>query len=332
MQRDNRRNWVNTQGVRGAVTLDQHERVTSVAPFAQVTAAAGPFSLFSGIRYDRVRFAVTDALITPMNPDDSGARNMTAFSPSVGISYTLFSGTTIYTNVASAFQTPTTTELANSPTEAGGFNPALSPERIRSVEAGLNGRFLGRGSYHAALYRMRIRDALVPFGLASFPGRQFYRNVGEATHRGAEAEAGAIFTSHVSGRLAYTYTDARFTVDTAGALSNTGDRLPGVIPHTLTASLDAGTTRGRFVTVETRAQSSTPVNDANTIHSPGYVTVALRGNFPLYGGTALFGGIGNLLNRRYNTSVVANAVGGRYFEPAAGRTVYLGVDLKRIAP
>jgi len=41
----------------------------------------------------------------------------------------------------------------------------------------------------------------------------------------------------------------------------------------------------------------------------------------------VFGGIGNLFGRLYNTSVVINAAGGRYYEPAAGRTFYLGAEV-----
>jgi iron complex outermembrane receptor protein len=40
-----------------------------------------------------------------------------------------------------------------------------------------------------------------------------------------------------------------------------------------------------------------------------------------------FAGIGNLLDRAYNTSVTVNAFGGRYYEPGPGRTVYAGIRL-----
>ena len=45
------------------------------------------------------------------------------------------------------------------------------------------------------------------------------------------------------------------------------------------------------------------------------------------GPTSLFGGIGNLFDEVYDTSVSINAFGGRYFDPAAGRTFYVGIDL-----
>jgi iron complex outermembrane receptor protein len=36
-------------------------------------------------------------------------------------------------------------------------------------------------------------------------------------------------------------------------------------------------------------------------------------------------GINNLLDERYNSNIRINAFGGRYFEPAPDRNVYLGV-------
>jgi outer membrane receptor protein involved in Fe transport len=39
----------------------------------------------------------------------------------------------------------------------------------------------------------------------------------------------------------------------------------------------------------------------------------------------------NALNRRYDTSVVPNAAGGRFFEPGPGRTATVMVELSRRA-
>jgi iron complex outermembrane receptor protein len=40
-----------------------------------------------------------------------------------------------------------------------------------------------------------------------------------------------------------------------------------------------------------------------------------------------FAGVQNALDRAYVGSVVINAAGGRYYEPAPGRNVYLGLAL-----
>jgi iron complex outermembrane receptor protein len=43
----------------------------------------------------------------------------------------------------------------------------------------------------------------------------------------------------------------------------------------------------------------------------------------------VFLGIDNVFDEAYNGSVVPNAFGDRYFEPAPGRTVFGGVRLRR---
>lgn len=325
LQRDDSRNWVNVRGSRGELTLDQRESVTAAAPFAQVTARAGRLTVLGGVRYDAFRFAAADRLVTASNPDDSGVRRMSALSPSAGASLEIAPALHVYGNFATAFQTPTTTELVNRPDGAGGFNPALGPEHVRSGEVGLKGS-LTRLRYDVAAYDMRITDALVPFEVASAPGRQFFRNAGAARHRGLDANLEAVLVRGLVARLSYAMVDARFVSYTADGTSYAGLRVPGVAPRLGTATLDWRHPSGGFVAVEERVQGAIPANDANSARSPGYAVTSLRGALPL-GRVSLVGGIGNIFGTRYNTAVTVNAFGGRYYEPAPGRTVYAGLTL-----
>jgi iron complex outermembrane recepter protein len=43
--------------------------------------------------------------------------------------------------------------------------------------------------------------------------------------------------------------------------------------------------------------------------------------------SSAFLGVSNLLDRDYNASVVINAAGRRFFEPAPGRRIYAGIDV-----
>lgn len=324
LQRDDRLNWKNVRGGRGALTLDQLEHVTSVAPFAQLTAQLDRLTLLGGIRHDAFRFAADDHLITATNPDDSGVRRMGATSPSLGASYELLPALNVYANVATAFETPTTTELANRPSGAGGFNPDLQPEHAHSTEVGAKGS-VARVAYDIALYRMRIDDELIPFEVPSSPGRQFYRNAGATEHRGGEVDLATIIAPGLTAHGSFTVVDAHYLQYAPGGTSYAGNRVPGIAPHIGTLALEWGLPTERFLAVEERVQSATPVSDANDAHSPGYAVTNVRAAAHVHG-IGLFGGIGNLFDRAYNTSVVINATGGRYYEPGAGRTFYLGVE------
>jgi iron complex outermembrane receptor protein len=330
--RDDRRNWANVNGTAGAIELDQRERVTSASPFIQLSAVLGRATVLGGARYDRFRFAADDYLINPENPDDSGIRTMSSASPTIGVSYALLPAVSLYANVATAFQTPTTTELTNRPSGAGGFNPELQPERTHSHEAGVRGR-TSLLSYDFALYDMRIDDELIPFQVESAPDRQFYRNAGTARHRGVDADLTALLAPSIRMRASYSFTNARFVtyaVPTGSTLTSYAtNRVPGVAPNIASLSMQLGDPALRFVSVEERYRSNIPVDDGNTSFAPASIVTNLRGILAV-GHVSVFAGIDNLLDEMYDTSVSVNAFGGRYFDPAAGRSFYAGVDLLSI--
>jgi iron complex outermembrane receptor protein len=339
-QRDDRLNFANDAGERGTRTLDQAERVTSRSAFAQATAAL-PWRLEAtgALRYDRFRFSVRDRLFSADNPDDSGARTLQRWSPALGLSWAAAPTVSLYANLATAFETPTTTELANRPTGAGGFNPELQPQRTISVEAGARARLAPWAWVEASAYRARIEDALIPFEVADAPGRVFYRNAGEARHQGIEAAAVLTPRPAWTARAAYTWTDARFGEYVVNGDDRAGNRVPGIAPHRFDLSLLAMPSRGPFAGLDVRRVSATPVADDDAegrFASPAYTLVDLRGGWEgmRVGGVALspFVGVGNLLDREYNTSVVINAFGRRYYEPGPGRTGYAGASLTLGAP
>lgn len=332
LQRDDRRNWANSGGDPGALTLDQRERVTSASPFVQVSATLARLTFLGGARYDQYRFAATDHLITATNPNDSGIRKMYSANPTVGLSYAFLPSLSLYANFATGFQTPTTTELANRPSGAGGFNPTLQPERNHSHEGGVKGR-TSIFAYDLSVYDMRIDDELIPFEVASAPGRQFYRNAGTARHRGVDADVTAELAPEVRLQGSYSFTDARYVTYavTSGTTTTSyaTNRVPGVAPNLASLALQLGDPASRFVSVEERYRSDIPVDDANDAHAPASVVTNLRGNIAL-AGVSVFGGIGNLFGEVYDTSVSINAFGRRFFDPAARRTFYAGIELSAI--
>jgi iron complex outermembrane receptor protein len=334
LQRDARRNFVNDTGAHGALTLDQLERVGASAGYAQLALdLSRRLALLGALRYDRTRFRVSDHFVTATDPDDSGERTMGAASPSVGASWRVGRGGSLYANYATAFETPTTTELANRPSGAGGFNPELKPQRTRSVEVGATARVAGLGSVQLALYRAGVRDALVPFEVPGAPGRQFFRNAGSAVHRGFEAGATLAPLRALTVRAAYTWTDARFDHYVVGTTSYDGHRVPGIAPHRADVVLSWLAPRGLVAELETRYLSAVPVADADPAGSAAgaYALAGLRltATRAAIGGVTVapYAGVTNLLDRAYVGSVTVNAFGGRYYEPGPRRTGYVGVEV-----
>jgi iron complex outermembrane receptor protein len=332
-QRDDRQNYVNAQGSRGALVLDQLERVGATAAFAQLgTDPSARVAALAGLRHDRTRFRVHDRRVTTTDPDDSGERTLAATSPSLGATLRLAPAVRLHATVATAFETPTTTEMANRPSGAGGFNPALEPQRTISYEVGGKGTVGRVGSWELTAYEARVRDALVPFEVADVPGRQFFRNAGRSRHRGIEGGVALASAHGVRLDASYTLTDARFTRFATGGTSHDGRAIPGVARHRAAAVVGVERPRGWFAELSARAQSRMAANDANDAWAAGYGVVDVRAGvraLRLAGATLeLSGGIDNLLDARYVGSIVPNAFGRRYYEPAAGRTANVGVRVR----
>lgn len=345
-QRDNRLNWnyLDTPGDSArrdtSRALDQVERVTEVGPFVQsALELSSRTTLTAGLRYDWVQFDVRDRLITPTNPDDSGDRMMRSLSGSIGIAVNPSDALTVYGNVGSSFETPTTTELANRPDTAGGFNTGLEPQTAWNYEVGARGRVGTRATYSIALFQADVRGELIPYEIAA--PRFFYRNAGSSRHRGVELGTDLTLLDGVRLNLAWTYADYRFRrySFTTGAQTFTldGRELPGVPKHWLHLTLQARPTiaHGAWVEVEQTYSSGYLVGDtvstsaANARTSPWWGTVLRLGWEGWVGGTrwAPFLGVNNLFNHRYVSSIVINAARDRFYEPAPGRNVYLGFVL-----
>lgn len=328
-QRDDRRNHRNLEGSRGELRLDQLETVDNLAGFAQLAVSPDyRLTVVAGLRYDHFRFAADDRLVTDTDPDDTGSRTMAALSPSLGVTVPVTPRLSLIASATTAFETPTTTELANRPDGSGGFNPELDPQRARSVEVGA--RALAGGlRYEIGLYHAAIRDALIPFEHPDLPGRQFFRNAGSATHRGVEASAMADLAP-IELRAAYTYTDARFGAYVLDGVDHGGNRVPGVAPHRLAAAATHRASAGWSVTTEGRYSSRAPVDDANENHVSGHLLLDARAAVPVRfaGFTAnLLVGVSNLADREHATSVVVNAFGQRFYEPGPGRAWFAGLTL-----
>lgn len=323
-QDDDRRNFNNVAGRAGPDRrLDQRETVRDLAAFGFVSLPlAAPLRLTLSLRADHVRFAMTDRLLA--NGDQSGSRTFAAVSPAAGLAYRL-GNLLFFANVSTAFETPTTTELVNRPDLTGGFNPDLDPQKVRGFEAGVRGALPGLPlRIDAAVFRLDVTDRLVPFQ-AEDDGRTYFRNSGANTHEGVEVSA--TWTPRPWLTLRTVYTGSRFVFDDE-ALA--GNRLPGIPPHRLFGDVRAGR-RGWWARLALESVSAYFANDANTEKNDGYTVVDVyAGHEGLSVGRVRlqpFARVGNLFDAQYSGSVSINAFGGRFYEPAPGRTFEAGLNV-----
>lgn len=306
---------------RGSVRLDQQERAFNVGGYGRVEVEA-PYGLFASValRHDRVRFRVQDRFVSGSNPDDSGERTLQASSPMFGLVWRPRPTWSLYTNVSTAFETPTVTELTNQETGAAGLNATLDPQRTRTTEVGAQALFGGRVRADVAFFRAAVLDELVPFDVPNQPGRRAFRNAGRTTRTGAESSVRAQWSAFDVG-AAYTWSRFRFDRYDVGSVSFAGNRIPGVPEHYLQAF---GTARRRalFSTVELTASSAATANDAGTVTASGFAVWNWRAGLEAsVGGVRLQPTLSleNVFDRRHATSLVINATRNRFFEPGLPR-------------
>lgn len=314
---------------RGVVRLDQRELVSSTGVYVNNEIAAGErVRVTAGLRADRVRFDVRDRLVNGGNPDDSGVRTLSAFTPIIGILSRIAVSHSAYANVSSAFETPTATELGNQADGSAGLNRELEPQRSTTFEAGFKGEVGTAFRYDLAGFTTFVRDELVPFEIPASDGRRYFRNAGRTRRSGAEAGFGG-----GSGPLAFmtSYSYSRFSFNrfSAGTLVFDGNQIPGTPRHRAQAAVTLSSNVG-FVVFEAEAAGSSFLDDANSERSPPYEAAHIRaGSKALFRNPALSLTVGaqNVFNRRYAPSVAVNAARGRYFEPAPPRSVFAGVSV-----
>jgi iron complex outermembrane receptor protein len=309
----------------GPVALDQDERVTGLGLFALGGWLFTPtLELSISARYDRVRFEVDDRLVTAEDPDDSGSRTMDQLSPMVGLRWTPAPWLNAYANVGRSFQTPTTTELTDS---LGGFNETLQPERATNYELGFKGTVGDRLSYSLAVFHADIEDLIIG-SESPITERVFFRNAASSVHNGVEAGFTALLISGLTLTGSYTYSDFTFEDFRSAAGDFSGNRLPGIPIHRLYGRVNYLKSSGFTSYIQATGVDSYFVDNANLEENDGYVVFDVRFGYAVR--TARLQilpilGLNNLFDVRYSSSVVINAVGGRYYEPAPGRNFYLGL-------
>ena len=328
-QNDERRRRENLEGVAGDLRFDQRERVLNSGIFiTHEQQLAQQLRLDIGLRYNRLRITADDRFLN--NGDDSDVVSFTHWSPSIALLVQRDSATQLYARIATGFETPTTTELARID-GSGGFNNTLEPATSVNYELGARIMLVPGMHIESALFQIDVDDQLVPFEIATSPGRFAFENAGRSRNRGLEA---ALSLGKYTGwglKCAYTYSDFRFIKFTdKNSVALDGNNFPGVPMHLLNLESRYRFYSGVYVAFEARYTGRYYADNLNTVEIAPFTNSGLRLNYPHVVAGWRFnvsGGINNLFDESYSSNVRLNATAGRYFEPAPGRHGYLGLSV-----
>jgi iron complex outermembrane recepter protein len=336
-QDDDRLRYDNLNGTQGALGFNQNEHVTSYGTFLQNELSISErVQLSFGVRYDEVKFEVTDRWLTNATGDDSGSKTFTDTSPMVGLVVELTDDVNFYTTYSSAFETPTTTEFAL-PGGGGGFNQALEPQTASNFEVGLRGALGDAQRYEVAVFTIDVEDELIGVEIPSSPGRFSFENAGETSRDGVEFSWIASPTDHIQTTVSYTYSDFTFdqfveniTIANPAGDDRSGNVIPGSTENLLFAEFSYRGSRGWFIAADALYVDEQFGDSANTVVIPDYTLTNLRMGYEIELDSLVlspFLGVNNISDETYTANVRINAAANRFFEPGPGRTGYGGVTV-----
>lgn len=330
-QGEQRRGFVNEQGLKGGLMRDEFNAVDSQEAYLISTWQLAPrWELVAGLRHTRVEFDSDDDFLAD-GQDDSGHTRSQRTNPAIGLNWNWTPQLSLYAALGQGFETPTFQELAYRE-DGAGMNPALKPSVSRDGELGLKWRD-DQTRLDLALFHSRVRDEIVTGPNQVFTGRSTYTNAGRSTRRGVEFSIEQDFAHGVSGYLAYTWLDASYdSYENADGTRYDGNRLPGVPRHSAYAELlwqPAGT--GFHTAIEAQGMSRRYATDDNLHSASGYAVVHWRAGYRHQLGNLTlepFARLENLTDRDYVGSLIVNGAGARYYEPAPGRSWLAGLGVQ----
>lgn len=303
--------------------------------FAEGSARLGQLTITGGARIDRwfirdgrliERTLSTGASLRNDRPPD---RNGWEPTGRLGLAYE--AGTLTLRGAAYlGWRLPTLNELYRPfrvGPDATAANPALSPETMRGVEAGMDWAIREGVTVRATLFDNRLRDAIanvtIGAGPGNFPGVGFvaaggaYRqrlNISAIRSRGFELDLAARL-GELTFTGSYAHADARVR---AGGIAAP---LDGLRPAQVPRHLASATLGWRWLSATLRHVSAQFEDDANIRRLDGATTLDAVARIPLAKRLALSLRGENLANARVETAVSGAGV----IERASPRSIWVGL-------
>ncbi len=291
--------------VYGAESMLERARYTALPAGSAGTRISGVFA--QGLWRPTDRLDVAASLRRDRNSQFGGFT-----TGRLAVAFQLDGSTTLRAAAATGFRAPSIDErFGNYPGSSFVGNPALTPEKSRSFEIGVERRFAGGATLGVTLFALNVDNLITYQGCPTFPCAPgvfaTLANVpGISKRRGVEIAASLPLSDRVTLGAAYTYAEARRA---------SGARL-GLVPrHDLALSLDAALDDRTRLSLGLKHQAGR-LNDFAFAAMPDYTVVDVALSRDLGNGAEAWVKVGNLFGKAYQTSA-------GYAAP--GRSVFVGL-------
>ncbi|WP_116125795.1 TonB-dependent receptor family protein [Lewinella sp. IMCC34183] len=315
-------NFGNADGAPGELNFSDEITSRQQLLFGQATWDLGAWRFAAGASLSGLSYYVDRTYDAAAAPATTRSNIATVLAPRASILRD-FGGYSVYASVSSGFSPPTLDEFR---TNEGSLNTGLAPERGVNYEVGTKGS-RGALSYELALFYLRLNNAISTYSDAR--GTQLFRNAGSTDQRGAELAVTYQPASWLEVYGSYTWHDFAYDRYDRDGEDYSGNRLPGTAPHVVNLEATLRSGAGWYATVTENYTDAIPLNDPNTVYGEAYHLVRARAGWRgAWGRTTvdLFVGGSNLLDETMSFGNDLNPqFGGRYYQPAPGRTGFFGV-------
>ncbi|MBB1284741.1 TonB-dependent receptor plug domain-containing protein [Flavisolibacter sp. BT320] len=234
---------------------------------------------------------------------------------------------TIYSSVSKGFSPPTSAELLPS---GSNVNLELEPEEGINYDLGFRGTVLNGLTVDFTAFYFRLKNTIVQRRDAG--GGDYFINAGKTSQKGLETSLQYnLWQNHPAIRQAtiwlnHTYHHFRYKDFKQVTVDFSGNSLPGVAPHAVSAGVDLSTRKGLMGGITYYYNSRTPLNDANADWANEFHLLGASLGYDLPFGEKhklrIVAGAENLLDQRYSLGNDINGFGGRFYNTAAGRNYY----------
>ena len=319
-QKDRRDRYRNNSGEEGENVFSQLEKFSSFGLYVLNQAEfENGVLLRLGSRFDSNKIA-TD------NMNESIILNK--LNPSIGITYNTNNRSNVFITLGTSFETPTLNELSNNPTGGMGFNKDLEPISSLSYEYGWKGNF-SNSSLEIIGYNILSTNEILPYELEEYPGKNFYRNVGETSRSGLELSWNYFFSS-AALQLSYTISDNKFKSYETNDSQLKGKKIPGIPNQLFDLSVLFKFQKELNLKIDYQFVGKRFADNINLTEIESHSLLSFKISKPFYVKRIKlnsFIGVNNILNEKYFDNIRLNAFGKRYYEPAPDRNLYLGADI-----
>ncbi|MCW3087718.1 MAG: TonB-dependent receptor YncD precursor [Sediminibacterium sp.] len=256
-------------------------------------------------------------------------------TPRFAVLYRISREVSLYALAAKGFSPPALAEVRPSD---GNFYGDLGAESGWNYEAGIKGElFAQRLQFDVAAYFFKLENAIVRRN--NQVGAEYFVNAGGTEQKGIEGllkyrlvKKSSHFIRQADLWTSMAYQPYRFTDYQQGIVRYSGNELTGVPRTVWVSGADMEMAYGIYMNASLNAVSALPLSDANDAFAKGYQLVQLKAGFRCGNTTKcswnFFTGIDNLLDQQYSLGNDINAAGRRYYNPAARRNLFAGVDLR----